>query len=69
MEDDLTIFKLEYLSNHWTHVPQILNLSLLDKPKSENYLKWKQPPIEDGLKILKLRYLSNTDQIFLKFYT
>ena len=25
MEDDLTILKVEYLSNHWWDLPQILN--------------------------------------------
>ena len=27
MEDDLKILKVEYLSNHWSDLPQILNLS------------------------------------------
>jgi hypothetical protein len=27
MEDDLKIQKVEYLSNHWSDLPQILNLS------------------------------------------
>jgi hypothetical protein len=27
MEEDLKILKVEYLSNHWSDRPQILNLS------------------------------------------
>ena len=27
MEDDLNILKVEYLSNHWSNLTQILNLS------------------------------------------
>ena len=33
MEDDLKILKVEYLSNHWSDLPQILNLSLRDQTK------------------------------------
>ncbi len=28
MEEDLKIFKVEHLSNHWSDFPQILNCSL-----------------------------------------
>ena len=43
MEDDLNILKVEYLSNHWSDFPQILNLSLGDQTKIKN------PKKEDDL--------------------
>ena len=33
MEDNLKILVVEYLSNHWSDLAQILNLSLCDKTK------------------------------------
>ena len=38
MEDNLKILKVkvEYLSNHWSEFPQILNLSLGDQIKIKN---------------------------------
>ena len=36
MEEDLKILKVEYLSNHWSDFPQILNLSLGDQTKIKN---------------------------------
>ena len=36
MEEDLKILKVEYLSNPWSDVPQILKLSLGDQTKIEN---------------------------------
>ena len=36
IEDDLKILKVEYLSNHWSDWPQILNLSLGDQTKIKN---------------------------------
>ena len=36
MEDDLKILKVEYLSNHSSDPPQILNLSLGDQTKIIN---------------------------------
>ena len=36
MEEDLKILKVEYLSNHWSDFPQILDLSLGDQTKIEN---------------------------------
>ena len=27
MEDDLKVLKVEYLSNHWSDIPQILDLT------------------------------------------
>ena len=48
MEDDLKLYKVEYLSNHWSDFPQILNLSSGDQTKikntwNEDYLQWKKP--------------------------
>ena len=36
MEDNLEILKVEYLSNQWSDLPQILNLILGDKTKIKN---------------------------------
>ena len=36
MEEDLKISKIEYLGNHRSEFPQILNLSLKDQTKIEN---------------------------------
>ena len=33
MEDDLKLFELDYLCNHWSNLTQILNLSLYDQTK------------------------------------
>ena len=46
MEDDLKILKVEYLVNHWSDFPQILNLSSGDQTKIKNTqnkddLQWK----------------------------
>ena len=38
-------------------LPQILNLSSGNQTKIENSSKWRQPPMEDNLKILKVEYL------------
>ena len=43
-------FKVEYLSNHWSDLTQILNLSLGDQTKLYKWFKWWQPPMEDDLK-------------------
>ena len=53
MEDDLKIFKEEYLSNHLFDPTQILNLSLDDQTIFSKSLKWRRPPKEDNLKYLK----------------
>ena len=54
MEDDLKILKVEYLSNHWLDLPQILNLSSGDQTKIKNALNeddlwWRWPPMEEDL--------------------
>jgi predicted translin family RNA/ssDNA-binding protein len=59
MEDDLKILKIEYLSNHWSDLIQILNLSYVEQTKVYRILKVKTTPMEDDLKILKIEYLSN----------
>ena len=46
MEEDLKIFKVEFLSNHWSDLPQILNLcwgeqSKLEITYNEDDLQWK----------------------------
>ena len=38
MEDDLKLWEIEYLSNHWSDFPQILNLSIGDQTKIKNAL-------------------------------
>ena len=56
MEDDLKILKVEYLSNHSSDPPQILNLSSVDQTK---ILEMKTISNGVDLKILKVEYLSN----------
>ena len=51
MEDHLKTLKVEYLSNHWLDLPQILNLSLEDQTKIKNAGN------EDNLHIIE--YLGN----------
>ena len=50
---------MEYLSNCLLDHTQILNLDLVDQSKVFKYFKWRQPPMEDNLKIWKIVYLSN----------
>ena len=47
MEDDLKILKVEYLSNRWSDLPQILDLGSGDQTKIKNVwneddLQWKK---------------------------
>ena len=58
-EEDLKIWKVEYLSNHWLDLTQIWNLSLWDQTRVYKGMKWRRPPMEDDLKIWKVEYLSN----------
>jgi hypothetical protein len=37
MEDDLKIFKVQYLSNRWLDLPRILKLGWGDPTKIEDY--------------------------------
>ena len=63
MEEDLKILKFEFLSNHWSDFPQILNLSLWDQTKIKNAEN------KDDLKKFKLIISATTDQIFILFWT
>ena len=49
MEDDLKIWKVEYLSNHWSDRTQILNLSYWDQTKVQKVIKGRRPPMEADL--------------------
>ena len=49
MEDDPKIWKLEYLSNHWSDLTQIWNLSYWDQTKVQKGIKWRRPQMEDDL--------------------
>ena len=40
MKDNLKMYKVEYLSNHWLDLPQILNLSSGDQTKIKNV--WRE---------------------------
>jgi hypothetical protein len=59
MENDIKILNVGYLSNHWSDLIQILNLSLGDQTKVYRSFRLKMTPMEDDLKILKVEYLSN----------
>ena len=64
MEDNPKIFIVEYLSNQWSDLAQILNLSLYDQTKVEKYIKWRWPRMKMTLngkqpQILIVEYLSN----------
>ena len=50
MEDDLKIFKVEYLNNHLMDRTQLLNISLDDQIIFYKSLKWRRPPMEEDLK-------------------
>ena len=56
MEDELKILKLDYLSINLLDPTQILNLSLDYQTKIYKSLKWRQPSMEDDLKISKGDY-------------
>jgi hypothetical protein len=59
MEDDLKILIVVYLRHILLDPTQISNSSLYNQTIMYESLKWRQPPIEDDLKILKVEYLSN----------
>ena len=44
------ISKVKYLSNHWSDLPQILNLGLYDQRELCKCFKWRRPHMEDDLK-------------------
>ena len=65
MEEDLRILNVEYLSNHWSNFPQILNLSLGDQTQIKNALNeddlhWKTVWIWLG--IILVSYYQNASQ-------
>ena len=74
-EDDLKIWKVEYLSNHWSDLTQIWNLNYWDQTKVHKCIKWRRPPMEDDLqrkmtsKYEKLNISVTTGRILLKFET
>ena len=53
MDDDLNILKAEDLRNLLLDLPQLLNLSLCDQTKNENFLQWGQPSMEADLENIK----------------
>ena len=71
MEDDLKILKVEYLSRWPKNIKSCVsqqpligsssNFKLKLRGPNQNLkcLKWRRPPMEDDLKILKVEYLSN----------
>ena len=58
MEGKLKILKVEYLSNLQLDTTHISNLSLYDQTMFCKFFKWRRPPMEDNLKILKAKYLN-----------
>ena len=54
MEDNLKIFKIDYLSNHWSEF-EIWNLSHVTKTDL-NFLQWIWPLMEDNLNIFKVEF-------------
>ena len=75
MEDDLKIWKVEYLSNHWMDLTQIWNLSYWDQIKVQKGIKWGQTQMENDLqrkmtsKYEKENISATTEWILLKFET
>ena len=67
MEDDLRIFQVEYLSNHWSELPQILNLNSEDQTKIQNAVNEDDLQWKTTSKYQKLNISATTDWIFLKF--
>ena len=63
MEDDLKIWKFEYLSSHWLNFPQIVNISSGEQTKVKKIMKTtfnaRWPLMEDDFKIWKFEYLSS----------
>ena len=51
MEDDLKIYKGEYLSNYLLDLPEILNFSLGEQREIENCLQCRRQQLEDDLQI------------------
>ena len=49
--------KVEYLSSHWSDLPQILNISSWDQTRVKKGFNGRRPLMEDDLKIGKFEYL------------
>ena len=61
-EDDLKIWKVEYLTNHRLDLTQIWNLSYWDQTIVWKAMKWRGPPMEEELQgkmTSKYEYLIN----------
>jgi hypothetical protein len=56
MEDDLKIWKVEYISNHWLDLTQIWNLSYWDQTKVQKGIKGRRPPIEADIQKMTTKY-------------
>ena len=75
MEEDLKILKVKYLSNHWSDLTPIWNLSLQNLTKGYKGVKWRWTPMEDNLKwemtskYEKENISATTGRILLKFET
>ena len=69
MEDDLKIFKVEYLSKHSSDTPQILNLTSGDQTKMKNAWHKDNRQWKTTSKYKKLNISATTGKIILKFET
>ena len=70
MEDDFNTLKVEYLSNRWSDLVQILNLDFKEtKPMGTNDLNRRQPQQKMTSKYQKLNISATTGQILSKFET
>ena len=75
MEDDLKMWKVEYLSNHWLDLTQIWNLIYWDQTKVQKGIEWRWPSMEADLqrkmtsKYENENISANTDRMLLKFET
>ena len=67
MEDDLKIFKVEYLSNHLLDLPQLLKLSFGDQTKAEIAVNEDELGWKTTSKYLKWNISETTYGIILKF--
>ena len=67
MEDDLKILKVDYLSNHWSELPQILRLSSEDQTQIKKAWNKDDLQLKMTSKYQKLNSSATTDRNFLKF--
>ena len=54
MEEDIKIWKGEYLSNHWLDLTEIWNFGLGEQMEIENCLQCRRQQLEDDLKLWKV---------------